>query len=109
MTNDHLRILLSNPSHFQWLFRAACVAHVLQALTEADPNATALSIDAHQCIRSHLPYDRQSTYFWEDDSGTVHHIVQGEGGEQGDPLMPLSFALGDGGTRDQGAWNSVGT
>ena len=23
MTNDHLRILLSNPSHFQWLFRAA--------------------------------------------------------------------------------------
>ena len=23
MTNEHLRILLSNPSHFQWLFRAA--------------------------------------------------------------------------------------
>ena len=23
MTNEHLRILLSNPSHFQWLFGAA--------------------------------------------------------------------------------------
>ena len=40
-----------------------------------------------------LFYDRQSTYLWEDDAGTVHHIVQGEGGEQGDPLMPLLFAL----------------
>ena len=26
--------------------------------------------------------------------GTVHHIPQGEGGEQGDPLMPLLYALG---------------
>ena len=24
----------------------------------------------------------------------VHHILQGEGGEQGDPLMPLLFSLG---------------
>ena len=34
-----------------------------------------------------------STFLWEDD-GTVHHVRQGEGGEQGDPLMPLLFSLG---------------
>ena len=32
--------------------------------------------------------------FWEDDLGEVHEILQGEGGEQGDPLMPALFALG---------------
>ena len=26
--------------------------------------------------------------------GVTHEIHQGEGGEQGDPLMPLLFALG---------------
>ena len=26
--------------------------------------------------------------------GEVHEIAQGEGGEQGDPLMPLLFSLG---------------
>ena len=26
--------------------------------------------------------------------GEVHDILQGEGGEQGDPLMPALFALG---------------
>ena len=36
-----------------------------------------------------------SVYLWEDDAGTVHTIHQGEGGrEQGDPLMPLLFSLG---------------
>ena len=33
-------------------------------------------------------------YLWEDDAGTVHRIPQGEGGEQGDDLMPLLFCLG---------------
>ena len=41
------------------------------------------------------PQDRRpSTYWWEDDSGTMHTINQGEGGEQGDPLMPQLFAVG---------------
>ena len=35
-----------------------------------------------------------STYLWEDDEGTTHKIVQGEGGEQGDAMMPLLFSLG---------------
>ena len=41
-----------------------------------------------------LFHGRQSIYVWEGDAGTVHHTVQGEGGEQRDPLMPLLFALG---------------
>ena len=37
-------------------------------------------------------YSIPSTFLWEDDVGTTHHIRQGEGSEQGDPLMPLLFA-----------------
>ena len=33
-------------------------------------------------------------HFWEDDCGITHDILQGEGGEQRDPLMPLLFSLG---------------
>ena len=33
-------------------------------------------------------------YLWEDDEGTVHRIPQGEGGEQGDAMMPVLFAVG---------------
>ena len=39
-------------------------------------------------------YGIPSTYLWEDEMGVTQHIHQGEGGEQGDPLMPLLFALG---------------
>ena len=35
-----------------------------------------------------------SEYLWEDSQGVVHNIPQGEGGEQGDTLMPLLFAVG---------------
>ena len=35
-----------------------------------------------------------STYLWEGEVGMSHEIAQGEGGEQGDPLMPMLFALG---------------
>ena len=35
-----------------------------------------------------------SSFLWEDHDGVVHTIVQAEGGEQGDPLMPVLFALG---------------
>ena len=31
---------------------------------------------------------------WQDDLGEAHTIHQGEEGEQGDPLMPLLFSLG---------------
>ena len=38
-------------------------------------------------------YGQPSTFLWEDETGEVRNIPQGEGGEQGDPLMPLLFCL----------------
>ena len=62
-------------------------AAMLQALSRL-PNASAA-----------LPfvllwYGQPSNYLWEDDEGRAHTIPQGEGGEQGDALMPLLYALG---------------
>ena len=39
-------------------------------------------------------YGSPSTYLSEDEMGITQNISQGEGGEQGDPLMPMLFALG---------------
>ena len=39
-------------------------------------------------------YAEPTSYVWEDEDGGRHHIIQGEGGEQGDPLMPLLYSLG---------------
>ncbi|CAE7196364.1 unnamed protein product [Symbiodinium natans] len=36
----------------------------------------------------------QSVYIFYDEQGRAHEVRQGEGGEQGDPLMPCLFALG---------------
>ena len=94
-----------------------CVAHILQTLTDLDPEATVMSIDgvgAYDLISRNathegvlrmeggdqiLPFVRcfcgsPSTSLWEDEMGVIQHIPQGEGGEQGDPLMPILFALG---------------
>ena len=94
-----------------------CVTHVVQAITDLDARATVLSIDgvsAYDFISrramvtelARVPggselvlfvlmfYGSASQYLWEDDTGDVFRIEQGEGGEQGDPLMPLLFALG---------------
>ena len=91
-----------------------CIAHALQAVTELDSEATVTTIDgisAYDSIsrramllgldrvvgrRQAVPFVRlihsePSAYLWEDASGTVHTVHQGEGGEQGDPLMPLLF------------------
>ena len=37
-------------------------------------------------------YGSPTSYLWEDDGGVTDSIAQGEGGEQGDPVMPLLFA-----------------
>ena len=94
-----------------------CVAHVLQGLTELDPLATVTSVDGISAFdlisrkamleglmrvdggSSALPFVRlfhgsPSEYLWEDATGMVHTIPQGEGGEQGDHLMPLLFSVG---------------
>ena len=36
-------------------------------------------------------HGRPSTNLWEDELGVVHDIQQGDGGEQGDALMPMLF------------------
>ena len=41
-----------------------------------------------------LFYSDPSVFLQEDELGAVHHVVQGEGWEQGDPLMPLLLCLG---------------
>ena len=95
-----------------------CIAHAIQAMTDANPHCTVLSVDgigAYDTISrramlsglvrhmeggdSVLPYVLQfygspSSYLWEDSDGVVHEVLQGEGGEQGDALMPALFALG---------------
>ena len=38
-------------------------------------------------------YGRQSTFLWTDADDVVWDVLQGEGGEQGCPLMPALFAL----------------
>ena len=86
-------------------------------MTDIDPKATITSIDGMNAFDlisrramleelSRVPGGREvlpfvlmfhgtpSSYMWEDGTGTMHRIAQGEGGEQGDPLMPLLYALG---------------
>ena len=41
-----------------------------------------------------LFYGEVSKYYWTDEVGKVWEVTQGDGGEQGDPLMPQLFALG---------------
>ena len=93
-----------------------CVDHAIRAATDADHEATVLSIDGvgayghvHQSamlskllevpsLQPLLPfvraaYTEPARYKWQDDEGHRHDIEQHEGGEQGDPLMPLLFSL----------------
>ena len=94
-----------------------CIPHTLQTLCEMNPEATVISVDGsvHSISCPDVPcwkvfilslagqkrlpfvrmfYGQPSRYLWEDNSGTVHTIHQGEGGEQGDVFMPLLFSLG---------------
>ena len=41
-----------------------------------------------------LSYAHPSNYCWFDEQGVQHTVYQAEGGEQGDPMMPLLFAVG---------------
>ena len=80
-----------------------CVAHILQSMTDLDPDTTITSIDgvgAYDLISRNamldgllqmdggdqiIPFVRMfyggpSTYLWEDEMGTTQYIPQGEGG-----------------------------
>ena len=93
------------------------VVRALRAATETDPRTTVLSIDGvgaydHisrasmlEALRTHEPltgllpfaakfYGQASRYVYYDEESVGHEMLQGEGGEQGDPLMPGLYALG---------------
>ena len=94
---------------------AEAVTRLLRAATEAAPRATILSVDAvgafdHVARQAMLRglferpalqpllyarqfYSEPSAYAWQDADGVGHVVHQGEGGEQGDPLMPALYAL----------------
>ena len=86
---------------------------MLRAATDADPRLTILSVDAigayDHILRSamlgrlmpgarqillfvRLSHAQPSTYGWFDEDGQRRAGSQAEGGEQGDPLMPLLFS-----------------
>ena len=94
-----------------------CVGHAIRVATELNPHLTVLLIDGVGAydhvyrasmlaklvevpgLRGLLPfvktaYSSASSYVWADEEGVRHTIGQHEGGEQGDPLMPLLFSLG---------------
>ena len=107
-----------------------CVGHMLRAATDANPTATILSVDGigaydhvHRAAmlgrlarmpaaRALLPfvrlsYGRPSSYTWCDDAGEQRTVTQAEGGEQGDPLMPLLFSIGIQGVLEEVATHLV--
>ena len=94
---------------------AEALVHTLQARSQADPTLTVLSVDAaaaydvvsreamlaalrdEPSVQAVLPfarmwYARESRYVWAAGDRS-HCILQAEGGEQGDPLMPAMFSL----------------
>ena len=104
-----------------------CVGHMIRAITDSDPTATVLKVDgigAYDHVsraamlqrlvnmeegRAILPFVRlsygsPSSYQWFNEDGECRTVTQVEGGEQGDPLMPLLFSIGI-----QGALEEVST
>ena len=94
-----------------------CVSHALQTLCEANPETTLVSIDGVSAFDSisreamlrgllevvdgekalpfvRLFFGKPSQYLWEDDSGDVHTIQQGEGGSKGTLSCPSCTPLG---------------
>ncbi len=94
-----------------------CVGHALREISNQHPGKVIISLDgigAYDHIdraqmleslkalpnaSSLLPfvamfYGHTSEYLWTDNDGEVWSVEQGDGGEQGDPLMPALFALG---------------
>ena len=92
------------------------VAHLLRYLTDEEPNKVILSIDGvgalnHICrarmfeallgdtrLSNLVLFVRQwyatpSRYLWRDSSGAAEEILQGDGGEHGDAMMPALFCL----------------
>ena len=107
-----------SPFQFALSTRAGvdCLGHAVRTATDSDPGATVFSVDGigaydhvlrsamlgklleEENLRCLLPfvrmvYSQPPRYHWEDEDGCRKEICQHEGGEQGDPLMPLLFCL----------------
>ena len=103
---------------------------MLRAATDANPTATILSVDGiRACDHVHrvamlgrlarmpaaralLPFvrlscGRPSSCTWCDDVGEQRTVTQAEGGEQGNPLMPLLFSIGIQGVLEEVATHLV--
>ncbi len=121
LAQQHSKAFEAATSPFQYALatRAGteCVAHALRTLTELDPELTVISIDgvgAFDTISRQAMLDalrqvptaseilpfvmmfhgQPSEYMWTDDRGATRTVIQAEGGEQGDALMPCLYALG---------------
>jgi hypothetical protein len=120
MAQQLSQVLHSGCSPFQYALStragAECMAHTLRVVTETSPTTTALSIDgvsafdqvSRQSMLSNLRalpvscgplpfarlfYGHPYTYLWYDAEGRPMKLGRRRG-EQGDPLMPALFALG---------------
>ena len=82
-----------------------CVAHVLQGVTELNPRTTVTSIDgvsAYDMISRRammeglcqVDDDHREDFHGRTQRVWCNSIPQGEGGEQGDPMMLLLFSVG---------------
>ena len=78
---DAVLVSLDGRSAYDCMSRAAFLAKLHEVAPELLP-----------FVR--LFYGQPSTYSWWDDQGRCRAVKQGEGCEQGDPLAPALFALG---------------
>ena len=108
-----------SPYQFALSTRAGtdCVGHALREISKQHPDKVVISLDGISAYDhvdraamleglaalpnacSLLPfvamfYGHTSEYYWTDEDSEVWSIEQGDGGEQGDPLMPALFAIG---------------
>ena len=106
----------STPTRIIHEGRCECIARILQGVTDANESATVISVDGVSAFdlmsrgatmqglmrvdggSEAVPFVRifygaPSENVWEDSQGVVHTIPQDEGGEKGDPLMKLLFAV----------------
>jgi len=106
----------TDPFQFALSTRAGMdgMSHLVRTWTELHPRGVVVKLDgrgafdnvrraamlrgARDVVPEVLPFVRMwygtaSTTMWTDDEGRLHLIAQGEGGEQGDPLMPALYAL----------------
>ena len=82
----------------QILEQLCCLLMALEHTTTLLRSAMLGKLLEEENLRGLLPfvrmvYSQPSRHHWEDEDGCRKEICQHEGGEQGDPLMPLLFCL----------------